>query len=72
MLLDQPSGNLFGWTQNVGMGWKPEKLLGRQMLILSTQGGVRAPDGSPIALGFHTGHWEIGGLVQAAAETFSP
>ena len=70
MLLDQPSGNLFGWTQNVGMGWKPEKLLGRQMLILSTQGGVRAPDGSPIALGFHTGHWEIGGLVQAAAETF--
>ncbi len=70
MLLNEPSGNLFGWTQNVGMGWEPKKLLGRQMLILSTQGGMRAADGSPIALGFHTGHWEIGGLVQAAAEKF--
>jgi putative YjhG/YagF family dehydratase len=37
-------------------------------LILSTQGGLRAPNGEPIALGFHTGHWEIGLLVQAAAE----
>ena len=23
MLLHQPSGNLFGWTQNAGMGWNP-------------------------------------------------
>lgn len=61
------SGDLFGLTQNAGMGWKPEDLLGPQYLILSTQGGVRAPDGSPIALGFHTGHWEVGLLVQAAA-----
>ena len=37
-------------------------------LILSTQGGLRAPDGPPIALGYHTGHWEVGLLVQAAAE----
>jgi putative YjhG/YagF family dehydratase len=28
---------------------------------------VRSPDGSPVALGFHTGHWEVGLLVQAAA-----
>ena len=42
----------------------------KQYLILSTQGGVRAPDGRPIALGYHTGHWEIGLLVQAAAEEF--
>lgn len=70
MLLNEPSGNLFGWTQNAGMGWDPKKMLGRQMLILSTQGGMRAADGQPVALGFHTGHWEIGGLVQAAAETF--
>lgn len=67
MLRDWPSGHLFGFTQNAGMGWKPEDMLGPQFLLLSTQGGVRAPDGSPIALGYHTGHWEVGLLVQAAA-----
>jgi len=36
--------------------------------MLSTQGGIRAADGRPIALGYHTGHWEIGLLLQAAAE----
>ena len=49
------------------MGWDPAELGRKQFLILSTQGGVRAPDGTPIALGYHTGHWEIGLLVQAAA-----
>jgi len=68
MLLDRPSGDLFGLTQNAGMGWAPSELGHKQYLILSTQGGLRAPDGSPIALGYHTGHWEIGLLVQAAAE----
>src|SRR5262245_44975974 len=67
MLRSWPSGDLFGLTQSAGMGWKPEELLGPQFLILSTQGGVRAPDGTPIALGYHTGHWEVGLLVQAAA-----
>jgi xylonate dehydratase len=62
------SGDLFGLTQAAGMGWKPADLLGPQYLILSTQGGVRAPDGTPIALGYHTGHWEVGLLVQAAAQ----
>src|SRR5678816_4096062 len=62
------SGDLFGLTQAAGMGWKPEDLLGEQYLIVSTQGGVRAPDGIPIALGYHTGHWEVGLLVQAAAK----
>src|SRR6187455_283676 len=68
MLRNWSSGDLFGLTQNAGMGWKPEDLLGPQYLILSTQGGVRAPDGTPIALGYHTGHWEVGLLVQAAAK----
>lgn len=67
MLRQWPSGHLFGMTQNAGMGWSPREMLGHQVLILSTHGGVRAPDGSPIALGFHTGHWEVGLLVQAAA-----
>ena len=67
MLLEQPSGNLFGLTQNAGMGWTPAALGGKQVLILSTHGGVRAPDGTPIALGYHTGHWEVGLLVAEAA-----
>ena len=67
MLLTQPSGNLFGLSQNVGMGWNPAHILDPEVLILSTHGGLRAEDGTPIALGFHTGHWEVGSLVAAAA-----
>ncbi|MGB7135055.1 MAG: YjhG/YagF family D-xylonate dehydratase [Acidobacteriaceae bacterium] len=67
MLLGEPSGNLFGLTQNAGMGWDPARLGGPEVLILSTHGGLRAADGTPIALGFHTGHWEVGLLVAEAA-----
>ncbi len=67
MLLTQPSGNLFGLTQNAGMGWNPNSLLDPEFLILSTHGGMRAENGEPIALGFHTGHWEVGLLVAEAA-----
>ena len=67
MLLTQPSGNLFGLSQNAGMGWEPNRLLDPEFLILSTHGGLRAEDGKPIALGFHTGHWEVGLLVAEAA-----
>jgi putative YjhG/YagF family dehydratase len=69
MLLTQPSGNLFGLSQNAGMGWSPSRLLDPEFLILSTHGGMRAEDGTPIALGFHTGHWEVGLLVAEAART---
>jgi len=68
MLLERPSGDLFGWTQNAGMGWNPALLGGPEVVLLSTHGGIRAPDGTPIALGYHTGHWEVGLLMQAAAE----
>lgn len=67
-LRDTASGNVFGWTQDAAMGWSPDQLGKPEFLILSTQGGIRAPDGTPIALGYHTGHWEVGLLVQAAAE----
>ncbi len=67
-LREAPSGDIFGLTQDVGMGWRPDALNGPEFLILSTQGGIRAPDGSPVALGYHTGHWEVGLLMQAAAE----
>jgi putative YjhG/YagF family dehydratase len=68
MLRERPSGDVFGLSQNAGMGWDPRELDRKQFLILSTQGGVRAPDGRPVALGYHTGHWEVGLLVQAAAK----
>ena len=69
-LQSEPSGNLFGWTQNAAMGWKASELGGREFLMLSTHGGIREKDGTPIALGYHTGHWEIGLLVEAAARVF--
>ena len=67
MLLNAPSGDIFAMSQNAGMGWNPAELNQKQFLIVSTQGGLRAEDGSPVALGFHTGHWEIGSLVKATA-----
>jgi xylonate dehydratase len=70
MLRERPSGDLFGWTQNAGMGWDPAKLGAKEFLMLSTHGGIRAPDGTPIALGYHTGHWEVGLLMEAAAGAF--
>jgi putative YjhG/YagF family dehydratase len=70
MLLKEPSGNLFGLSQNAGMGWEPSRLLDPEFLIVSTHGGMRAEDGRPIALGFHTGHWEVGLLVAEAAREF--
>ncbi|MGE0534228.1 MAG: YjhG/YagF family D-xylonate dehydratase [Pirellulales bacterium] len=70
MLATSPSGDLFGLSQNAGMGWDVQAMLGPQFLILSTQGGLRGEDGEPIALGYHTGHWEVGLLVREAARTF--
>lgn len=67
LLRYRPSGDLFGWTQDVAMGWAPDQLGQPEILILSTQGGLRSPEGKPVALGFHTGHWEIGLLVEEAA-----
>ncbi|MYE25632.1 MAG: YjhG/YagF family D-xylonate dehydratase [Chloroflexi bacterium] len=69
MLLNEASGNLFAMTQNVAMGWHPEEVNREQYVIVSTKGGLRAEDGSPLALGYHTGHWEISLLVKEAAET---
>ncbi|WP_302180667.1 YjhG/YagF family D-xylonate dehydratase [Clostridium sp. 001] len=68
LLKDSPSGNIFGMTLNAGMGWEPSKLLGGDVLILSNQGGIRDNDGTPIAVGLHTGHFELGLQMRAAAE----
>lgn len=66
-----PSGDLFGWTQNAGMGWNPGDMRRPNFVILSTQGGIRRPDGSPVALGYHTGHWEVGLLMEQAARAIA-
>lgn len=66
-LRTRPSGDLFGMTQNAAMGWNPKELKRPHCLILSTQGGLREADGQPVALGYHTGHWEISELVADAA-----
>ena len=66
-LKERPSGDVFGLSQNAGMGWEASKVGRDQFLILSTLGGVRADDGTPVALGYHTGHWEVGLLVREAA-----
>jgi len=71
MLLRRPSGDLFGWSQNAGMGWDSSKLGGPEVLILSTHGGLRGADGTPVALGYHTGHFEVHLLVDAAARQLS-
>lgn len=67
-LREAPSGDLFALSQNAGMGWKAIEVNRPNVLILSTMGGMRAQDGTPVALGYHTGHWELGLLVRAAAE----
>ncbi len=68
MLINLPSGDLFGWTQNAGMGWDPKLLGGAEVLLLSTHGGIRAENGDAVALGYHTGHWEVNLLMAAAAK----
>ncbi len=39
---DWPSGDLFGLSQNAGMGWTATEVARDPYLILSTQGGLRA------------------------------
>ena len=68
MLLQRPSGDLFGWRRTPGWAGTRRSSAAKEFLILSTHGGIRAADGTPIALGYHTGHWEVGLLMEAAAK----
>lgn len=69
LLRSSPSGNIFGMTVNAGMGWKPETLANGDVMIISTQGGIRRDDGSTTAVGLHNGHFELGLLMNDVAET---
>jgi putative YjhG/YagF family dehydratase len=70
MLLHRASGEAFGMTEDAGMGWDPAALAGLQFVMLSTMGGIRGGDGRPIALGHHTGNFELGLALEAAAAVF--
>ncbi|WP_176086464.1 YjhG/YagF family D-xylonate dehydratase [Martelella sp. HB161492] len=67
MLVNAPSGDIFGLTLNAGMGWSPKRMRGPEVMLVGTMGGIRQPDGKPVALGLHTGHYEIGLQMDAAA-----
>jgi len=68
LLRDRPSGDAFGMSEDAGMGWNPSALAGPQYVILSNLGGLRAESGRPIALGYHTGHFELGLAIAVAAD----
>ena len=68
LLRERPSGDAFGMSEDAGMGWDPSALAGPQFVILSNLGGLRAESGRPIALGYHTGHFELGLAIAAAAD----
>lgn len=68
LLRHAPSGTVFGMTQNVGMGADPARSGDPGVLLLSTQGGMRRPDGSAQAMGFHTGHYELGTIAATVAD----
>lgn len=66
-LRNSPCGDIFGWIENVGQGWNPDDFGRKQFLILSTSGGLRDKDGTPVALTYSTGQYEPILLVEEAA-----
>ena len=68
ILINESSGFHFGMSQSAGMGWDPAELLRKHFLVLSTSGGLREHNGKPIALGLHTGHFELMDQVEEVAK----
>ncbi len=64
-LLNRPSGDLFGISQNAGMSGKGDGATDPNIVILSTLGGWPGA-----AIGAHTGHNELYKLVETAAQEF--
>ena len=62
LLRHAPSGDLFGWSMDVGMGWKPEELNRQEFLILSTSDGRWVDGLNPrtAPTGKSTGTWPDG------------
>jgi putative YjhG/YagF family dehydratase len=66
-LRNSPCGSVFGWIENVGQGWNPSDFGKKQFLILGMNGGIRANDGTPMALTYSTGQFEPALLAEEAA-----
>src|SRR5688500_14682010 len=60
MLLNWASCDMNGRSHDAAMGRDPRHVGRKEFLILSNIGGIRADDGTPVALGYPTGHWEGG------------
>ncbi len=72
LLRYSPSGNIFGMTINAGMGWEPDKLGNdKDVLIVSTRGGMKDEQGKTLAVGLHNGHFALDIQVGEAAKAFS-
>lgn len=69
-LRNAPSGYIFSMTQGRGMGWEADDLANDDIMMISALGGLRDADGNPTALGLHTGHFELGMLLDEAAKEF--
>lgn len=67
LLRESPSGNLFGMTVNAGMGWDPSKLANGDVMLISTQGGIKTAERT-VAVGLHNGHFELSDLMTDAAD----
>lgn len=64
-----PSGDIFGKIQDAGMRWDHEEINQAEFLIMSTAGGLKNGD-ETIALGMHSGHFELGDAAKVAANAF--
>jgi putative YjhG/YagF family dehydratase len=62
------SGDIFGLTQDSGMGMTPALMKQDQVMVLTTMGGLKFADGRPAAYGLHTGHWQIDSMVLSLCE----
>ena len=61
LLREAPSGDLFGWSQDAGMGWNPAHLGRREFLLLSTSG--RRPQPRRHTGGARLSYRSLGGRV---------
>ncbi len=66
---NKPSGDIFGKIQDAGMKWNHESVNQPEFLIMSTAGGLKNGD-ETLALGMHSGHFELGDAAKVAANAF--
>ena len=63
-LTDAPSGHVFGWTRDAAIGWLPYDSTKTSISSSVSKMASVQKMAPPIALGYHTGHFEFGLLAQ--------